>query len=307
MVLPEEVSVSIAEYRPVYLAGDIEEPGEQTFRPGLTVRQAVAIAGGYDLLAKNVGNPVLRSIELRAQYAALANEHAKETARTQRLEQELRLPRSASPAPIPSDNSLTEITDVEEELRQLRDTDHGKEKAFVKSTLERTELRITQLEKQYEYENEGLRLDTEEVARMEELRKKGLVTEKGILEARRALLLSSTRTLQTSVQAEQAKREREELRSKLLRLDDQRRIEGLSELQDARAKARALQVRLDAIAQELLLIGGGPTGDANPSIEIIRTAPDGGREKLTVDEDAPLMPGDVIQVEIASAGGRGSM
>lgn len=81
----------------------------------------------------------------------------------------------------------------------------------------------------------------------------------------------------------------------------------MSELQDASAKSRALQVRLDAIAQELLLIGGAPTVDANPSIEIIRTAADGGREKHTVDEDAPLMPGDVIRVEIASASGGGSM
>jgi len=38
------------EQRPVYLNGDVSRPGEQRYRLGLTVRQAIALAGGYDIM-----------------------------------------------------------------------------------------------------------------------------------------------------------------------------------------------------------------------------------------------------------------
>jgi polysaccharide export outer membrane protein len=38
------------EQRPVYLNGDVSRPGEQRYRLGLTVRQAIALAGGYHIM-----------------------------------------------------------------------------------------------------------------------------------------------------------------------------------------------------------------------------------------------------------------
>ena len=49
-IAPADIGLSIEEYRPVYVNGDVAKPGEQTFRPGLTIRRAVAVAGGYDIL-----------------------------------------------------------------------------------------------------------------------------------------------------------------------------------------------------------------------------------------------------------------
>ena len=41
------VSVSILEYRNFYIYGEVGEPGGYAFSPGLTVRNAVAMAGGF--------------------------------------------------------------------------------------------------------------------------------------------------------------------------------------------------------------------------------------------------------------------
>lgn len=41
------VSVSILEYRPFFIDGEIKTPGGYPFQPGLTVNKAVALAGGY--------------------------------------------------------------------------------------------------------------------------------------------------------------------------------------------------------------------------------------------------------------------
>ncbi|MBT7371649.1 MAG: polysaccharide export protein [Gammaproteobacteria bacterium] len=41
------VTVSIAEYRQFYVNGEVEAPGGFAFVPGLTVRGAIALAGGF--------------------------------------------------------------------------------------------------------------------------------------------------------------------------------------------------------------------------------------------------------------------
>lgn len=40
-ITPDAVSVSIVEYRPVYLNGDVSKPGEHAYRPGMTDRKSV--------------------------------------------------------------------------------------------------------------------------------------------------------------------------------------------------------------------------------------------------------------------------
>ena len=40
-------AVEIAQYRPFAITGDVQHPGEYPYRPGLTVIEAVSIAGGY--------------------------------------------------------------------------------------------------------------------------------------------------------------------------------------------------------------------------------------------------------------------
>lgn len=41
------VSVQIEEYRPFFINGMVEKPGSYPFQPGLTVRKAASIAGGF--------------------------------------------------------------------------------------------------------------------------------------------------------------------------------------------------------------------------------------------------------------------
>lgn len=47
LVRGPSAAVEIAEYRPFYVVGAVEKPGEYAFRPGMSVIQAISIAGGY--------------------------------------------------------------------------------------------------------------------------------------------------------------------------------------------------------------------------------------------------------------------
>lgn len=41
------VSVSVLEYRPFFITGEVRTPGDYPFQPGLTLEKAVSIAGGF--------------------------------------------------------------------------------------------------------------------------------------------------------------------------------------------------------------------------------------------------------------------
>jgi polysaccharide export outer membrane protein len=42
-----QVTVSIEEYRPFFVNGMVEKPGGYPFSPGMTVRKAISVAGGF--------------------------------------------------------------------------------------------------------------------------------------------------------------------------------------------------------------------------------------------------------------------
>ena len=46
------VSVQMVEYRPFYILGEVQKPGQYAYVPGMTVLTAVSIAGGYTFRAK---------------------------------------------------------------------------------------------------------------------------------------------------------------------------------------------------------------------------------------------------------------
>jgi len=45
-LIDPKVTVSIVEYRPFFVTGEVERPGSIPYQPGLTLRQAITIAGG---------------------------------------------------------------------------------------------------------------------------------------------------------------------------------------------------------------------------------------------------------------------
>jgi len=85
VLTPDEILVSIVEYRPVYVNGDVAKPGPQPYRPGLTVRQAIASAGGFDVMRFRAKDPFLESADIKAEYDSQWLEFAREQARLRSL------------------------------------------------------------------------------------------------------------------------------------------------------------------------------------------------------------------------------
>lgn len=56
------VSVSIVEYRPFFINGEVQKPGGYPFQPGLTVDKAAALAGGYTERASKTKIFIVREV-----------------------------------------------------------------------------------------------------------------------------------------------------------------------------------------------------------------------------------------------------
>jgi polysaccharide export outer membrane protein len=307
VIEPDQVTVSVVEYRPIYVNGDVAKPGEQAYRPRMTVRQAVALSGGYEVMRFRTNtNPFLESSDFRSEYESLWTEFAKEQAHIWRLRTELgekdmldqKVLREAPIAP----SALLQIANLEDEQLKSRQREYDREKAFLQSAVKMSDTQIAVLSEQLQQEDQGVKEDTQDLQRITDLLGKGSATVLRLTDARRALLLSSTRKLQTTAQLMLQTRQRQDSARQLERLDEKRKVSLLQELEDADVKINQIKAKLQGVAEKIqytALIRSqlvrGPGG--KPEIAIIRTGPTG-RARFNADEDTELQPGDVIEIAL---------
>ncbi|MDN4988571.1 polysaccharide biosynthesis/export family protein [Bradyrhizobium arachidis] len=306
---PDEVTATVVEYRPVYINGDIAKPGEVAFRPLLTVRQAVALSGGYDIVRLRMNNPILESADLRGEYEALWTEFAKEQAHVWRLRQELgqdpRIDRnSLLDVPIPRSTAL-DIINVETDQLRTRQADAQAERTFLEHAITEADEQIRVLSEQQKTAEQANQADTEDFEKAKDLFSRGNITNIRVSDARRAMLLSSTQRLQTAAQFMQTQRQRDDYVRQLEKLDSLRKSEMLRELQDAVVSLSRIRSKLQSTGEKLQYVAlaksqlAGGVG-SKPSITIIRTGAKG-NEPVAADEDSALQPGDVIEVALHEA------
>jgi polysaccharide export outer membrane protein len=301
VLTPDEILVSIAEYRPIYVNGDVAKPGPQPYRPGLTVRQAIASAGGFDVMRFRSKDPFLESSDLKGDYDSLWIEFAREQAREHSLREQLGESVSAQLQPIPVPQSVVaEINRVEAERSVASTSDHQKEKAHLMTALQKEEHRINVLVAERDKEKQDADSDAADFEATKANLQRGFVPTTRVAEARRLALYSATRALQTSALIAQLDSQRHEFESRLDRLDDQRRARLLEELQNCSVKLAGIRARLQAVGEKLsyagmvrsqLVRGGGD----RPNVTIFRSNHPKSTE-VGADSYSILMPGDVVEV-----------
>jgi polysaccharide biosynthesis/export protein len=303
---PDQVTATVVEFRPIFVMGDVSKPGQVPYRPLTTVRQAVTIAGGYELMRFRITNPFLEATDLRSRYDALWTEFVKEQAHVWRLRSELgsksEFDQGALPdAPI-ARSRIAEIVSREAQHMEMRRLDDHREKAFLQKGIKQASARITVLSDLQKKQDENAQADQDDLQRAMDLLAKGSITAPRVQETRRQAMFSVTRYLETQAELLRAEKFRDDLSRQLEHGEDQRKIDLLKELQDATVKLNDLSAQLQAVEEKLrytsvvtsqLVRGKG----ANPDITVIRRT-DKGYERLTADEDFRLDPGDVVEIAL---------
>src|SRR5262244_985549 len=116
---PDQITVNVVEYRPIYVNGDVSTPGQQVYRPLMTVRQAIALCGGYEIMRFRMNNPFLESADFRSEYESLWADFAKEQAHIWRIRTELgegdNLAQKILQDVPPPASTISQITRLEDE------------------------------------------------------------------------------------------------------------------------------------------------------------------------------------------------
>nr|WP_245581823.1 polysaccharide biosynthesis/export family protein [Phyllobacterium phragmitis] len=306
-----EASVEVAEFRPIFVSGDVQTPGKYPYDPGLTVLKAVSLAGG--MRRAETGQRFERDfLNARGNYDVLVAERNRLLAKRARLEAELA---NAQTIKIPK-----ELTDVPDAQKLIDD-----EAAIMLSRKESLTLQLHALDElKTLYQNEIVSLEKKMVVqnRQKDLMSKELASIGGL--ADRGLVVNSrVITLETSVA---------DMQSKLLDLDTlslrakqeiNKAARNATDLENDRKAdlANQTQATQAAIDENALKLGmyknlmtealvNAPdagalaaSGSEGPVLEysIVRGGGDDGTKEISADENTPLLPGDLVKVVISNA------
>ena len=64
------VNLQVTQYRPFFILGEVRQPGNYAFIPGMTVKNAVAMAGGYTVRGGPRGISIERAVNKGNEQAA---------------------------------------------------------------------------------------------------------------------------------------------------------------------------------------------------------------------------------------------
>lgn len=299
-------SVEIAEYRPVYLAGEVQTPGAYPFAPGLTVLKAVSFGGGLRRAeaGQRFARDFLRSEGDAAVYLAERNRLL------------LRRARIAAEMSGAKDIEMPKELDKAEEARAIL----ASETALMTSREKRLRLQltaladlkalldseITSLGKKSETQTRQLELVQGDLDKVDALAEKGLAisSRRLALEQRTADLQAALLDIDTS--SLKAKQDINKATQDETNLQNDWDAQLAQELQNTEQELDTLTLKLgtsrDLMSEAMMqsadaaALKGGLSAE-NIGYSILRTV-EGKTEQIRATETTPVLPGDIVKVEL---------
>lgn len=308
---PPDVSVEVVQFRPIYIVGAVERPGEYAYRPGLTVLQAIGIAGGLYRVTESgllrlerdriaaVGTVQVTKLEIRRMLARRA-----------RLEAELAGADQIQPPPeLAGDDEATTLLAQETFVMKSRNTAlHSQLKALA-------ELKQLYANEAQSLANKKETQDKQVALTNKELEGVGSLVRKGLAVASREFALErivadlesksldiETARLRAIQEAGKADRDSTDLvndRAARIAVDLR---EARATLEQLEAKLRTANdlVREATVAAPLMVLDRSASLSEKPVFVIVRKS-DGKSRDITADESTIVQPGDVVRIESSSS------
>jgi protein involved in polysaccharide export with SLBB domain len=304
------VSLIVAAHRPVYVLGDVRTPGVVAYRPGLTVEQAVGLAGGPATAVETPENRLLARTQIEGDLAATAPEIAREALSVARLSARLAgraaiaaedLPAEA--APVLDQVPLERLKPGEERALAVQVEAHEAQRRALADEIAETETELDLLARRAANQETSIGLARLEADRMRMLIARGIrtATEEGRVE--RMLVDEESVHLAILAQISQARSRLGARRSELARIESAWREAALLEIQERRAAIGALLLRRETLARRLALVSGlilvEAAPAAPPAVEHRLRRSGGAAAPAAVGPLDAVGPGDVLIVTVA--------
>lgn len=297
-VEPNEVIIEVDQYRPIYVDGAVRSPGQQAFEIGISVRQAVAAAEGLseeeaitrgDAAVRNHPEVLMADLigvlaEIALQEAILADATTIDTAALEALDAPPEMIRSAI------ERARSQVATSSEILRE--------ELAFLNTSVLEAEARVMASLRHEEAMTEIAETEEEEVARIEVLVARRIVSSESLTQSRRLFLQAVERlgNVQGSRLAAEADRRGLVLeRNQAVR---ERALAVQARLQELSQQAAQLRVRIQLSAPQTSTLQLDQVAIGAPHIVIFRQS-GGQASEFEAMPETLLLPGDVVSVTLS--------
>lgn len=329
------VVVEVSTYRPVYVGGAVAHPGAIGFEVGLTVRQALVLAGGVS----KANDPALPTtgelLDLKAKFKVNAAELVEVDSEVARLNAELAhtsdaaaeasdatpadaaMADAATADATPGDPTTGEggagdtapITALDGDLLRDELTAKSSDQAHLQDVVRLVDFELDVLSKQAALQQDERATQQSQVDTAKSLHEQGLVPLPRVQELERERSRLDRDLLENQAFAARARQNKASSEYDLATAETKWRIGLREKLRDALLQRMKLKAESEVIAGSLVAAGISLTGDsrfapADPAFTIHRRV-DGGDQEIQATMDTEILPADVLDVAVALPGGEG--
>jgi polysaccharide export outer membrane protein len=296
-----QVTIEIVEHRPFFVTGDVAHPGAIPYRKGLTVRHAVALAGGFDALRFRTENPLMMAPDLKSAREALRVDWATVEVRIASLKAEMDGRAEFNAPSLPAGGDVVKsIIDGEQKALAERLQEWAKQTEFQQRKISSLQADVDSLTSSLRQQGDAAKYQAAALERTSGGAAKGVTALDRVDEERRALAQIDAQETDAGARLAEANRE---LAAAVRDMDRMRgeRQERLNKEAEALVVERekiSLQVKASA---EKLLYAGAIKAQLRHSAGLriaIRRISGGVRTTLQGDEDSEILPDDVIDIQI---------
>lgn len=306
-----KISLNVASFRPIYVLGEVKNPGSFSYVPGSTVRQAIGLAGGAQTTTTNPGDRVVARARLRGEMDGAQSEIVHEAIYAARLIAQLEgravvdlkdVPEASKP--FLEDISAKSVIEIEQ---KILDTDRANTKAqidILTQGISEAEQGLEILGNMKVQQEEVVVMNQHDLDRVNTLRKRELNTESDVSRAKVNASNEKARLLEIVAEMSRSRRELGSLRLELSKLKAGRTQDILEKLQERELAVNKLLATRKSSEEQFFLMAvvaaeEAKKGTISFTYEIRRNGKDGSPKSTLADLLTPVLPGDVIYVGIA--------
>ena len=309
---PPDVSVEVLTYRPFFIMGQVDKPGQYDYRPGMTVLQAVSTAGGFTKLTDtNLLGFERDALVERGELRVLATERTQLQARQARIDAVLA---GASTISFPDElTSRRTDPDVDRALREesllfsgSRDALHSQTELFSQARM-LTQREVETLAAKDASLGHQFDLTKKELDQVATLVSKGLAVVPRQLALEQSASQFESNRLDVQLASLRARQEIARIDRDVIDLQNRQHSAALNEASEVRARLAAIAERVQT-AQSLIYQSevrapqmtrtDGRRTRQPPDYSVTRQI-DGISKTQVMDEGDVIRPGDTIRVEPA--------
>lgn len=312
LALPDkpEASVEMAVYRPFYISGEVQTPGQFPYVPDLTVLKAISVAGGIRR-SDDTGQRYDRDlINAKGNFDVLEDQRVRLIVRRARIEAEMAdKPTFDVPKEVADNPKLPSI--VADEMAILG-ADQKKLKLQLQALDELKNLLQSEIESlQQKIDNQQRQVDLakQELASVGVLAQKGLVANTRVLTSERSIADLQGQVLDYDTAILTAKQAISKATQDGIDAENTQNATLATDRQQTESDLNTTILKLNmnkGLMSEAM--SGSPgsqvSGDSDQqptiSFALVRTA-DGKTSEIAASEDTPVQPGDVIKVKLTPA------